>query len=191
MQTLLRVLEGWFTQGRCHRLGSQADEKHVFENLAEVVSVVVDPLLEQVRDREIADFGMLAPPRELAGEQRNDQFGAVVTQSQELVQQGCQRTLAVAPLSGHRLLVPANEYRVMLGQDLSDATGEPAALGLDEVPQHFFSTPFAGRRMVAKDSVGHGGQLGLQRQGSGAQQRGDLGRGQPLPGLNHRAARGR
>src|SRR5205809_460932 len=75
---------------------------------------------------------------------------AVVPQLHQVAQQGLDVSCAIVSCTRDRGLVPGLEPRRFFGEDDSDAAGEAAPLGLDQVPDDFLGAPLAGRRVVGE-----------------------------------------
>src|SRR5207237_4311723 len=73
---------------------------HVGQGLADVVAVVVDPLLEQIPDPQEADLGVLAAAIEIGLAQAAHERRALPPQPRQLVEERRDRPLAVAPRAG-------------------------------------------------------------------------------------------
>jgi hypothetical protein len=109
----------------------------VGEHLAQVVPIVVNPLVEQLVHPKPADLWMPAAALQIGGAKPGDQAGAVATQCVELGDQRRGWTLAVVPRASDLALIPGFEARLVPGQDETNPAGEAAALALDEVAEDF------------------------------------------------------
>jgi len=93
---------------------------------------------------------MLARPREIVPAQARHERYAVVPQLHQVAQQGLDVSCAIVSCTRDRGLVPGLEPRRFFGEDDSDAAGEAAPLGLDQVPDDLLGAPLAGRRVVGE-----------------------------------------
>src|SRR5205814_3907018 len=109
--------------------------------LPQVVAIVVNPLLVELGHAETPDLGMLARPREIVPAQARHERYAVVPQLHQVAQQGLDVSCAIVSCTRDRGLVPGLEPRRFFGEDDSDAAGEAAPLGLDQVPDDFLGAP--------------------------------------------------
>ncbi|HLZ26658.1 MAG TPA: hypothetical protein VKV73_04985 [Chloroflexota bacterium] len=120
---------------------------------AEVVTVVVDPFVEEVADVEPANRRVHPATLQVGGGQALDQCHAVLAHGVELGQQLGGGALAVVALACGRFLVRFHERQVGRVEHAADATVEPAAVGLDDVADAFHSAPFARGRVPGQHVV--------------------------------------
>src|SRR6266540_813817 len=114
---------------------------HVAQDLFDVVAVVMEPLVQQVANRQLADVRMLARALKLGRRQACDEPNAVLAHGFELAQDVEAGSLVVVTLPSHAGLVPGLESGLVLLEDRSDATVESASLRLHDVAEHFVDAP--------------------------------------------------
>src|SRR5437763_888376 len=98
----------------------------VGQDLAEVVAVVMDPFVEEIADRQIADLRMVAAARQIRLAQALDETDAVVAKRGQLGEERAAVRVTVSAGARDLVLVPALELRVATREDDPDAATEAA-----------------------------------------------------------------
>src|SRR6266568_27019 len=117
---------------------------HVAKRLAQMVAIVVDPLVHQVLDRKPSHLRMGAATLELLGPERPDELNAVAPELDQLLLQLFGISGTVVPLLGDPVTVPCRQVRFVGGEDEPDAAGEAVVLSFDHVTDDLFDAPLSG-----------------------------------------------
>jgi hypothetical protein len=102
----------------------------VGQQLAQVVAIVMNPLVQEVAHSQVADLRMEASTREIADLELGNEGDAISAERLELGDERRPRTLAVASGPGDFALIPAFEARLAAREDQADAAGEAAPLSM-------------------------------------------------------------
>src|SRR5579859_4227947 len=143
--------------------------------LAEMVSVVVHPLLDQVGHAHVANLLVGAASLQVLFAETAHERHRISSQRVELGKQVARRPLAVIALALDGLLIPARQRRLGLrSEDGADASVEAAPLCLEHVAETFLGAPLAGCRMPGQHVIGQRRDLSPDRRAHRFQEGGDF-----------------
>src|SRR6266516_4745832 len=145
----------------------------VRKNLSQVVGVVMDPLVQQVGHPQESDDRMHSTSLQIGVSEACGEISGLGPKRGKLADQLLRVSRAVLPSSGHSRLVPSDEPRLILVQDLADAAGEASSLSLDEVTDHLVDAPLARGWVPGQEAVWHSPELKLRRSAELADDLGD------------------
>lgn len=152
----------------------------VGQDLAQVIPVVMDPLVQQIAHSEATHLGMFTSSSEVSVAEVPDQLDARAAERAKLPEEVAGALLAVTALASDQRLIPCHERRLDVLKDAPNASGEAALLGLDEMTEDLLDAPLAGRRMPVGNRGRPGFEFEPQHLGHRPEQRNDLTRRQRL-----------
>ena len=117
-------------------------------DLPHVVSVMVDPFVEEFVDRDPPDRGMSSSPTEVVSRERADEREALFATLAKLAQEIRESAVAVPALPRQRLLIRYGEEGIFPSQHRADASCEITGIFLGEVAKDLFRAPLTRHRMV-------------------------------------------
>src|ERR1700674_2785645 len=108
-----------------------------------MVAVMVDPLVQEVVDRELADLRVRPFAHQLFRSQRSDHLDALASQRLELRKQLPGLAVAVMPRLLDGSLIPRLERGIVGADDHATPARERAFLSFEDVPDTLVHAPLA------------------------------------------------